>query len=71
MYQQILEKIRNKKIAILGFGLEGKSTYQFIRKYLDIPLTIIDKKNILESNEELLKEDSNLTCIWGEDYLEH
>ncbi len=71
MYQKILEKLLNKKVAILGFGLEGKSTYQFIRKHSSMPLTIIDKKNILESNPDLLKEDSNLTCIWGEDYLEH
>lgn len=71
MYHKILEKLENKKIAILGFGLEGKSTYQFIRKYSDMPLTIIDKKNILEINKELLENDENITYIYGDDYLEH
>ena len=34
MYKKIVEKLKDKKIAILGFGKEGKSTYSFIRKYL-------------------------------------
>lgn len=70
MYRKILEKLKGKKLAILGFGMEGKSTYRFIRKYLDIPLTIIDKKNVLEENPDL-ENDKNCTCIWGDDYLNH
>ena len=31
---QLIDYIRDKKILILGFGREGKSTYNFIRKYL-------------------------------------
>lgn len=70
MYHKILEKLENKKIAILGFGMEGKSSYHFLRKYTNMPITIIDKRNVLEENEEL-KKDQNITCIYGEDYLEH
>lgn len=70
MYHKILEKLKDKKLAILGFGMEGKSTYRFIRKYLDIPLTIIDKKNVLEENPDL-ENDKNCTCVWGDDYLNH
>ena len=34
MYNKIIEKLRTyKSIAILGFGMEGKSTYNFIRRY--------------------------------------
>ena len=47
MYRVILEKLKDKKIAILGFGREGKSTYNFIRKYFpDMKLTILDKYSI-------------------------
>ncbi len=70
MYHKILEKLKNKKIAILGFGMEGKSSYHFLRKHSDMPITIIDRKDILKNNPELM-EDKNITCISGEDYLEH
>ena len=34
MQNKIIEKIKQyHNIAILGFGREGKSTYNFIRKY--------------------------------------
>lgn len=43
----IIEELKGKRIAILGFGKEGKSTYTYIRKYLpDQPLTIADQKEI-------------------------
>ena len=51
MYNKILEKLNNKNIAILGFGKEGKSTYNFIRRYSNQKLTILDKNDILKNNE--------------------
>ena len=34
MTTKIIEKLNSyKNIAILGFGREGKTTYEFIRKY--------------------------------------
>ena len=68
MYNKILEKLKNKNIAILGFGKEGKSTYNFIRRYSNQTLTILDKNDILKNNE-YLKEDKNLTIITGDTYL--
>ncbi len=68
MYNQIIEKLKNKNIAILGFGKEGKSTYNFIRRYSNQPLTILDKNDILKNNE-YLKEDNNLKIITGNTYL--
>ena len=56
----------NKNIAILGFGMEGISTYKFIRKYLDINLTIIDKNNPIEKID---KDDKNITIVYGDNYL--
>lgn len=64
MYRVILEKLKDKKIAILGFGREGKSTYKFIRKYFtDMKLTILDKYSI-----EL--DDKNVNVIIGDKYLD-
>ena len=48
MQNEIIEKIRNyKNVAILGFGKEGQSTYNFIRKHdKNLKLTILDGKEI-------------------------
>ena len=68
MYKKIVEKLRDKKIAILGFGKEGKSTYSFIRKYLgDKHLTIIDMNDV--SNNEMFVNDNNVDFVCGEGYL--
>lgn len=66
MINSILEELKDKNVAILGFGIEGKSTYNFIRRYLDMHLTIIDKKNILEENDL-----TNVSVIYGDNYLDN
>lgn len=66
MMNKIIEKLKDKNIAILGFGKEGSSTYQFIRKYLPyLKLTILDKNEVKPSN------DNNLEIITGDNYLEN
>ncbi|MCI9280184.1 MAG: UDP-N-acetylmuramoyl-L-alanine--D-glutamate ligase [Bacilli bacterium] len=68
MIEQIVNKLKDKKIALLGFGREGKSTYHFIRTYLkDQMLTILDKNPI---QDEKLTKDDYLNLIIGEDYLD-
>ena len=70
MIENIIEEIKNKKICILGFGIEGKSTYNFIRKHLkNIPIEI---RYIKENGEEksFLEKDNNLKFIINENYLE-
>lgn len=69
MYNKIMEYLKGKKIAILGFGMEGKSTYNFIRRYSDMPLTIIDKNDVYELNKDMLENDNNLSYIIGNEYL--
>ena len=60
MYKLILEKLKDKSIAILGFGREGKSTYNFLRKHFpEKELTIIDQKEI----DIVIEEDGNLYPI--------
>ncbi len=69
MSKQIINYLADKNIAILGFGREGKSTYQFIRKYLkEKRLTIIDKdEQIINS----INSDKYLDFVLGEHYLDH
>ena len=67
MKKVILDKLKGKKIIILGFGREGVSSYTFIRKHFPtMPLTIADKSPIINVND--LKDDLNLTIIAGESY---
>lgn len=70
MYKKIIEELENKNIAILGFGKEGKSTYNFIRRHSDQLLTILDKKDILKDNP-YLNDDKNLEIITGDNYLDN
>ena len=65
-----LEKIfTNKKILILGFGREGQSTYQLIRKYfIDKHLSIADYNENIKENS-ILKNDINIDFIIGSEYL--
>ncbi len=63
--QNLIEYIKEKKVLILGFGREGKSTYNFIRKYLpEKHLTIGDKNT-------LTLDDANVSFDCGDDYLGH
>jgi len=67
MIDKIIEKIKDRDIAILGFGREGRSSYKFIRKYLPSKhLTIIDVNDFSKE----LKDDKNLSFVSGEDYLD-
>ncbi len=63
MMSRIIEYIKNKKILILGFGREGKSTYNYIRKHLPEKALSIGDKNKPEI------DDSNVNIIYGDDYL--
>ena len=60
MQSKIIEELQKySNIAILGFGKEGKSTYNFIRRHLqEKQITILDKNDITKNNE-YLKEDKN------------
>ena len=63
--QNLIEYIRDKKILILGFGREGKSTYNFIRRYLpEKHLTVGDRNTVT-------LKDENVSFACGDNYLEN
>ena len=63
--QNLVDYIKDKKILILGFGREGKSTYHFIRQHLpEKHLTIGDRNTVT-------LEDDNVSFDCGEAYLDH
>ncbi|MCF8234283.1 MAG: UDP-N-acetylmuramoyl-L-alanine--D-glutamate ligase [Bacteroidales bacterium] len=68
---RLTEKLRNKKILIAGFGREGQSTYQYIRKHLPgKEVTIADKDGSLPDKHPYLKKDQDLTLKTGNSYLQ-
>ena len=72
MINDLIKYFQNKKIVILGFGREGKSTYKLIRKYLnEQELYIADSKTNLADENDFLKEDKNVVYKCGDDYLEN
>ena len=48
MFDLILNRLRGKKILILGFGREGKSSLAFVKKYLPEAEVAVADKNQLE-----------------------
>ena len=70
MIKDLISFLKNKKILLLGFGREGKSTYNYIRKYLnDKKIYIADMQEDLLEKNEFLKKDNNIECICGKEYL--
>ena len=56
----IKDFLDGKSILILGFGREGKSTYNFIKKYVNYLRLAVADKNKIECEE---------TIYFGDDYL--
>ena len=61
---KIIEYIKDKKVLILGFGREGKSTLAYIRKHLPEKKLTVGDRNKPEIS------DSNVEVIYGENYLD-
>lgn len=72
MINDLIDFFKDKKILILGFGREGKSTYNLIRKYLkEQVLYIADKKENFEKDYDFLERDDNIICNSGDNYLDN
>lgn len=67
------DSFTNKKILIVGMGVEGISTYRFLRKHF--PEKKIgfsdqkDQKNLSPDLIKIIKTDNNLDCFFGSRYL--
>ena len=72
MYKEIIDFLKDKYVAIVGFGKEGKSTYNFLRKYLpNQRLVIIDGNKDLLDNNAYLNNDKNIELVLGDNYLDN
>lgn len=65
MLPPAIEFLKDKSVLILGFGREGRSTYNYIRKYLP------EKKLFVADGNEQSVDDVNVQCLCGADYLSH
>lgn len=70
MIKKLVEYLENKKILILGFGVEGYSTYSFIRRHLPNKKLYISDANtkFIEMYDDVAK-DENIEITSKEDYL--
>ena len=48
MFDLILNRLREKRVLILGFGREGRSTLRFLNKYLPDSVVAVADKNAME-----------------------
>jgi len=63
--------IFKKKILLLGFGMEGQSTYKTLRKYFpDYFFSIADKDENILNKTDIYKKDRCVHFILGKDYLQ-
>ena len=64
MVKSAVLQLDGKKVALLGFGREGKATYALLRKYLpDLSITVCDLKE-----QSPVEGDNNLFFETGENY---
>lgn len=67
MLQAILNELKDKRILLLGFGREGRSTWRLLREALpDLPLAVADRNPV-----ELPRPAGRTAIHSGPDYLGH
>ena len=64
MLEELLDFLKDKKILILGFGIEGKASYNFLRRnFPNKKIYISDKKDFrVEDNEINKKQIGRASC---------
>lgn len=72
MIEKLIGFLEDKNIIILGFGMEGETTYDFIRNHLPTqPITIADMNEVIIEDYPYLEQDNNLKLILGKNYLDN
>lgn len=72
MISKLVNYLKNKKILILGLGLEGHSTYSFIRKHLPHQMIYISDANVqVYSKYDDIVNDGNIEFISENQYLKN
>ncbi|MFA6252457.1 MAG: UDP-N-acetylmuramoyl-L-alanine--D-glutamate ligase [Candidatus Paceibacterota bacterium] len=70
-----ISQLKNKKIAIVGLGIEGMNTYLFLRKnFPQKKLVLADKRTLSGFDDNIqkkLKKDKYLDLFLGSDYLKN
>jgi len=70
MINELKKHLTNKRILILGFGIEGASTYKFLRSiYPNIKIGIADKNNNHAVLLKIATADQNIDLHLGDEYL--
>ena len=70
MKNQIIDFLRNKKILILGFGREGKSSLDFIRRELpEAEVAVADQQDIVVENTTVISGDNYLDACKDYDVI--
>ena len=70
MLKRLINYMEDKKIIILGYGVEGQSTYRFLREHFPEKNICIGDQNmdLLEKHIELM-EDMYVEVVLGKEYL--
>lgn len=69
MIEQLLQQLRGKRILIAGFGREGKSSLNFIKKQLpDAEVAVADRNP--NCTNDLAEIDPEITFFGGKQYLQ-
>lgn len=70
MTETIIKRLIDQNILILGFGREGMSTLQFIKKY-NIPCQVAIADKIMPDDKQIAGIlAQGIKCYFGENYLE-
>lgn len=68
---KVMDFLTGKKVAILGFGREGKSTFNYIRKHNpNFKLFVLDKNENLVNENEFLRGDMQTRIFTGYSYMD-
>ena len=72
MLTKLLEFLQDKRIMILGYGREGKSTYKFLREHFpEMLITIVDSNLELLTQNIELTEDIYVEVVLGTNYFDY